>query len=202
MITKTTTLLLIAIVLLFSAAFQQYNAAPAQESKTNSDTPIKFPENYRQWVYLTTGFDMSYNPAMSMDHHMFDNVFVNPEAYKAFVETGTWPDKTTLVLEVRGAKSKGSINEQGNYQDTEVMGLEVHMKDEARFPGKWAFVGFDDNKVAKVVPTSASCYTCHEAHAAVDTTFVQFYPTLLAIAKAKGTLAASYQKEIAAAPQK
>ena len=30
---------------------------------------------------------MSYNPAMRMDHHMFDNVFVNPEAYKAFVET-------------------------------------------------------------------------------------------------------------------
>ena len=36
---------------------------------------------------------MSYNPAMQMgNHHMFDNVFVNPEAYKAFVETGTWPD--------------------------------------------------------------------------------------------------------------
>jgi hypothetical protein len=147
------------MVLLFSAASQQYNSAPAQESKTKSDAPIKFPENYRQWVYLTTGFDMSYNPAMSMDHHMFDNVFVNPEAYKAFVETGTWPDKTVLVLEVRGGKSKGSINKQGNYQDTEVMGLEIHMKDEARFPGKWAFVGFDDNKVAKVVPTSASCYT-------------------------------------------
>ena len=202
MLTKTTNLLFITMVLLFSAAFQQYNSAPAQESKTKSDAPIKFPENYRQWVYLTTGFDMSYNPAMSMDHHMFDNVFVNPEAYKAFVETGTWPDKTDLVLEVRGGKSKGSINKQGNYQDTEVMGLEIHMKDEARFPGKWAFVGFDDNKVAKVVPTSASCYTCHEAHAAVDTTFVQFYPTLLPIAKSKGTLSASYQKDIAAAPQK
>ena len=44
------------------------------------------------------GFDMSYNPAMQMGHHMFDNVFVNPAAYKAFVETGTWPDKTVLVL--------------------------------------------------------------------------------------------------------
>lgn len=202
MIAKTTPLLLIVIVLLCSAAFQQYPAASTSEPKKESDTPIKFPENYRQWVYLTTGFDMSYNPAMSMDHHMFDNVFVNPEAYKAFVETGTWPDKTTLVLEVRGAHSKGSINEQGNYQDTEVMGLEVHMKDEARFPGKWAFVGFDDNKTAKVVPTSASCYTCHEAHAAVDTTFVQFYPTLLPIAKSKGTLSASYQKEVAGQAQK
>ncbi len=139
---------------------------------------------------------------LKMDHHMFDNVFVNPESYKAFVETGTWPDKTMLVLEVRGAKGKGSINQKGSYQDTEVMGLEVHMKDEARFAGKWAFVGFDDNKVAKVVPTTAECYRCHADHAAVDTTFVQFYPTLLPIAKSKGTLSAAYQKDIAASPQK
>jgi hypothetical protein len=53
------------------------------------------------WVYLSTGFDMSYNPATHMDPHTFDNVFVNPEAYEAFVATGTWPDKTMLVLELR-----------------------------------------------------------------------------------------------------
>ncbi len=52
------------------------------------------------------------------DHHMFDNVFVNPAAYQAFVKTGTWPDKTMLVLEVRGAQGKGSINQKGNYQGT------------------------------------------------------------------------------------
>jgi hypothetical protein len=198
MISKTATLLFTVIVLLFSAGFQSAKG-PRSIAENTSNAPIKFPENYRQWVYLTTGFDMSYNPAMTVDHHMFDNVFVNPEAYKVFVETGTWPDKTMLVLENRGARSKGSINQQGNYQDTEVMGLEVHMKDEARFPGKWAFVGFDDNKIAKIVPTSASCYSCHEAHAAVDTTFVQFYPTLLPIAKGKETLSAAYLKESGAA---
>jgi hypothetical protein len=36
----------------------------------------------------------------------------------------------------------------------------------------------------------------------VDTTFVQFYPTLLPIAKAKGTLSAAYQKELADGTQK
>ncbi|HYU45886.1 MAG TPA: cytochrome P460, partial [Terriglobales bacterium] len=39
---------------------------------------------------------------------------------------------------------------------------------------------------------------CHEQHGAVDTTFVQFYPTLLEIAKKKGTLAQGYMKEEAA----
>ncbi|HZP18006.1 MAG TPA: cytochrome P460 family protein, partial [Terriglobales bacterium] len=158
---------------------------------------MKLPGNYREWVYLSTGMDMSYSPAaQGMDHHMFDNVFVNPEAYRSFLETGTWPDKTMLVLEVRMGQGKGSINQRGNFQ-TDVMGLEVHVKDEARFPGKWAFFGFDDNKTASMVPAGAECYSCHQAHGAVDTTFVQFYPTLLPIAKSKGTLSAGYRKESA-----
>ena len=201
MTNQKTILLLAAIVVLSSAALLQSAPAPRGSGpEYTSDDQLKLPENYRQWVYLTTGFDMSYSAgAMAMDHHMFDNVFVNPEAYKAFTETGTWPDKAMLVLEVRKAEGKGSINQRGNFQGGEVMGLEVHVKDESRFPGKWAFFGFDDTKTAKMTPKEAACYTCHQDHAAVDTTFVQFYPTLLPIAKAKGTLSASYQKESATA---
>jgi Cytochrome P460 len=195
--------LLSVLVLMSTFALHLFQTTPASSPEFTSDGQMKLPENYRSWVYLTTGFDMSYNPAlMNMDHHMFDNVFVNPEAYKAFVETGTWPDKTVMVLEARRAEGKGSINQKGNFQGTEVMGLEVHVKDEARFPGKWAFFGFDEGKTAKMVPTTASCYSCHSEHAAVDTTFVQFYPTLLPIAKAKGTLSGAYQKETAAQEQK
>jgi len=202
MMTKSKTLLLGGVVLLSSFACSQTVKTPSGSPEYSSDGQLKLPENYREWVYLTTGFDMSYNPAMQMGHHMFDNVFVNPESYKAFVETGTWPDKTLMVLEVRGAQDKGSINKSGNYQGTEVMGLEVHVKDEARFQGKWAFFGFDDSKAAKMVPLSAECYSCHAAHAAVDTTFVQFYPTLLPIAQKKNTLSAAYQKEKATPAQK
>ncbi len=57
-------------------------------------------------------------------------------------------------------------------------------------------LAFGDGKTAKMIPTSTDCYSCHAAHAAVDTTFVQFYPTLLPIATSKGTLSAAYQKEI------
>jgi hypothetical protein len=46
-----------------------------------------------------------------------------------------------------------------------------------------------------MIPTSADCYSCHAQHAAVDTTFVQFYPTLLPVATGKHTLSASYLKE-------
>jgi Cytochrome P460 len=196
-----TRIFLLAFVLVSSLlAFNQNASVPSTVPQYTSDGQLRLPEQYRQWVYLTTGFDMSYNPALQMsDHHMFDNVFVNPESYKTFVETGTWPDKTMLVLEARGAEGKGSINQRGNYQGTDVMAIEVHVKDEARFPGKWAFFGFASSsagdRTTKMIPLSADCYSCHAQHAAVDTTFVQFYPTLLPIATQKGTLTAAYQKE-------
>lgn len=201
MLTLVKTVLL-AVSLLPLTAFIAEDAATPGPQYTG-DAQLKLPENYREWVYLTTGFDMSYNKSAAIqDHHMFDNVFVNPDAYKAFMKTGTWPDKTILVLEERGAEGKGSINQKGNYQGGEIMGLEVHVKDESRFPGKWAFFGFDDAKTAKMIPTTASCYSCHSEHGAVDTTFVQFYPTLLPIAKTRQTLSAGYLKEFSTPPQK
>jgi hypothetical protein len=171
------------------------NPAAANLPEYTADGQMKFPANYREWVYLSTGIDMNYRPNAGMNHSMFDNVFVNPESYKYFVANGTWPDKTILVLEVRGAETKSAINKAGHYQTTEVMGREVHVKDESRFPGKWAFFGFDDAPTAKMFPTEMECYSCHAQHTAVDTTFVQFYPTLIEIAKKKGTLSAAYLKE-------
>src|SRR5947199_5526086 len=106
MINKAIPLTLALIVLFASVALLKSAPLPANGNgpEYTSDDQLKLPENYRQWVYLTTGFDMSYSAsAMAMDHHMFDNVFVSPESYKAFTETGTWPDKTMLVLEVRKA---------------------------------------------------------------------------------------------------
>jgi hypothetical protein len=176
------------------------NPAPAMHGPTyTSDGKLEMPANYREWVYLSTGFDMSYSPRMQAGHHMFDNVFVEPGAYQAFKKTGTWPDKTMFALETRGAIDKGSINKGGNYQSSELMGVEVHLKDTSRFPGGWAFFAFDEAKPATMIPTAANCYSCHAEHAAVDTTFVQFYPTLLPIAEAKGTLAAGYKHDLTAA---
>ena len=181
------------------APANQGNAAPANVPQYTADGRMKFPENYREWVYLTSGLDMSYRADMQMGHSMFDNVFVNPEAYKYFVANGTWPDKTMLVLEVRRAETKSAINKAGKYQTTELMGQEVHVKDESRFPGKWAFFGFDGKPTAQAFPAEMDCYSCHAQHTAVDNTFVQFYPTLIDIAKKKGTLSPAYVKEEAAA---
>jgi hypothetical protein len=166
-------------------------AGPSYES----DGRLKLPAHYREWIYLSSGIDMSYGAAMS-GHSMFDNVFVEPTAYREFVRTGRWPDGTSLVLEVRGASEKGSITKHGKFQNGAVMGLEVHVKDTKRFQGGWAFFSFSEGPApAKMIPTTVECYSCHQEHAAVDTTFVQFYPTLLSIATLKGTLSPAYRAE-------
>jgi hypothetical protein len=192
---------LLATAIAFPTAFWPPKAAQAASTSVPSydkDGALLPPTNYREWVYLTSGIDMSYaqKSAEMQDHSMFDNVFVNPEAYRSFLATGTWPDKTVMVLEVREARSKGSINQRGHYQGTDVMDFEVHVKDEARFPGKWAFFAFDSPAASgTLIPQGAPCYTCHTAHGAVDTTFVQFYPTLLPLAQKKGTLSTAFLKE-------
>lgn len=163
-------------------------AGPAFES----DGRLKFPGSYREWIFLSSGLDMSYGAA-PQGHSMFDNVFVEPTAYRQFVRTGTWPDGTLLVLESRVAAEKGSINQHGRFQAGETMGVEVHVKDGKRFQGGWAFFSFDGGRPAQMLPMSKDCYSCHQQHAAVDTTFVQFYPTLLPIATRMGTLSPGYK---------
>ena len=165
-------------------------AGPSYES----DGRLKYPARYREWVFLSSGIDMSYSKgAMSSMHSMFDNVFVEPTAYREFVRTGTWPDGTLLVLESRPAAEKGSINQRGKFQSGEPMGVEVHVKDTRRFQGNWAFFDFQSAQPAKMILMTEECYSCHQEHAAVDTTFVQFYPTLLPIATLKRTLSPGYK---------
>jgi hypothetical protein len=179
----------IALVVTHSVKAADKNPPPAT---------MPVPADYREWVYLTSGLDMTYTEpnagAKPDDNHTFDNVFVNPEAYKVFKQTGTWPDKTVLVLENRAGEGAVSINKGGKTQAHDVSGLEIH----AKINNEWAFYvrGGDGNE--HLLPKPASCYTCHEAHAAVDTTFTQFYPTLLPIAKEKKVLSAAYVAEEAA----
>ena len=166
--------------------------------KTSAPTTMPIPADYREWIYLTSGMDMTYAQAGAVGltadkKSVFDNVFVNPEAYKVFKQTGTWPDKTTFILENRIGEPNVSINKGGRTQSHDISGVEIH----AKMNNEWVFYVRGKDGQEHLVPKPASCYTCHEEHAASDTTFVQFYPTLLPIAQAKNTLSAAYLKETA-----
>jgi hypothetical protein len=144
------------------------------------------PADYREWMFLSAGFGMNYSPEPG-GHELFTNVFVQRWAYNDFVNSGKWPEQTMFVIDERDTASRSSINQKGHYQ-TDLMGLAVEVKDSAHNPDKWDYYGYNaDAKTAGAMPHGNGCWSCHDAHAAVEHTFVQFYPTLKPIAKKFGT---------------
>ena len=181
-------LVALAIVLgVFSDSGSSQTAAAAGPQFT-ADGKLVRPENYRRWVFVSSGYSMSYNQTPD-GMQMFTNVFVTPTAYDYFRAQGKWPDKTMFVLEIYGSESRGSINKSGKFQK-DLVGLDVEVKDEKRFPDKWAYFEFDQTRKAASADTPGqnACWKCHEQSAAVEHSFVQFYPELLKVAREKGTI--------------
>jgi hypothetical protein len=181
-------------------------AAAAEAPSFNAAGELERPADFREWIYLTSGLDMFYGPAAMAPTadgrrpSSFTNVYVTPPAYREFMKSGTWPDKTMFILEVRRAESAASIDNVGKSQGA-LLAIESAVKDVARFGGTagsngWGYFTFGGAaalaEAAKVLPTSASCYSCHAANTAVDNTFVQFYPTLYEVAKRLGTVKTTF----------
>jgi len=174
-------LLLGVCAALLAAAPEEKSAKPLYDAKGK----LLRPDDYREWMFLSAGYGMNYSPAPGR-HEMFTNVFVQSWAYQKFMNSGKWPEQTMFVIDERDAQSKGSINKTGHFQ-TDLMGLAVEVKDSSRFPETWAYFGFDaEGKTAEAMPKGNGCWSCHDAHGAVEHTFVQFYPTLKPVAKKFG----------------
>jgi hypothetical protein len=188
-------------VLAFCAAWSHAIGAQAPvdgPQYVNNDHLVR-PANYREWVFVGSGIGLTYDQGAN-GSTTFTNVFVNPAAYRGFMSTGRWPDKSVFVLEFRASGTEAPPNTAGRFQ-TRLVGLEAEVKD-SRFPDGWAFYNFrlkpdatprGEAAIADSVPPLAgkdvaSCVECHTKSTAVERTFVQFYPTLLEVARAKGTV--------------
>jgi hypothetical protein len=155
------------------------------------------PGDYREWPFLGSGLGLTYMEANAANAAPpFTNVFVNPSSYRSFIETGTWPNQTVFVLESRRSETNAAPNVGGRYQG-EMLGLEAEVKD-TRFPDGWAFFNFGRAPAltSAAAPLTGdavrACIECHTQHTAVERTFVQFYPTLLEVARRKGTLKSGF----------
>jgi hypothetical protein len=172
-------------------AEQQPGGVPGDGPRYADGTNLIRPADYREWPFLASGLGMTYEPAagaQSSAPQLFTNVFVNPSSYRSFMQTGAWPDKTIFILEFRNSSSEASINKAGRFQ-TNLVALEAEVKD-SRLPDGWAFFNFGAKDVAPPLTgdRAADCVECHTKHTAVERTFVQFYPTLLEVARQKKTL--------------
>jgi hypothetical protein len=168
-------------LLLMGAAPEEKSSKPQYDAKGR----LVRPADYRDWEFLSAGYGMNYSPAPG-SREMFTNVFVQRWAYEEFLKSGKWPGHSIFVIDVRSAESEGSINKTGHFQ-ADLMALEVEVKDSRRNPDKWAYYSFQPNaRTAEAMPKGNDCWSCHDQHAAVEHTFVQFYPTLKPVAKAFG----------------
>ncbi len=137
------------------------------------------PEGYHTWPLVGASLGLSYaETPQGSGPGSFHRVYVNPSSYEAYERTGTFPDGTMFVLELYAAHEK-TAPAKGGYFEGPRVGLEASVKDRRRFPSGWAYFGFENGarSTATAFP-EARCHSCHVEHAARDSVFVQFYPTL------------------------
>ena len=139
------------------------------------------PEGFREWMFVGANLGMGYSEGQTNSRVTYHSIYIQREAYRQYANTGTFPNLTMLVMEVFSQGTNASINKKGSFADKSI-GIEVALKDEARFPEKWAyfnFIGEGDKPLADAGAfRKDACWNCHNKHGAVDNVFVQFYPTL------------------------
>jgi hypothetical protein len=171
----------------------------------DADGSLLRPEGYREWVFVGTPLtpnDMNGGMAPFPEFHA---VYIDPGSWAHYKKTGEFRDGTVLIKELISVGSKQATSGVGYFMG-EYLGLEAAVKSKAHFPdepGNWAYYSFttpgspmegDEMRAAMhagaplkdkapAFPT-AVCASCHQASAAEDMVFTQFYPVLRA-AKAK-----------------
>jgi hypothetical protein len=178
-----------------SSAYNQTSAAPPKNEEAkkssvtfNQDGELERPTGYRKWTYVGTPLtpnDMNDGNAPFPEFH---SVYMNPEAYNHYEETGEFPDGTVLVKELISVGEKEASSGSGYFMG-EFIGLEVAMKDKTRFkdePGNWAYFSFGHKYPLKdkaMAQPAVSCNDCHIGNAEEDWVFTQYYPVLRAAKK-------------------
>ena len=148
---------------------------------------LKRPIGYRKWVYVGTPLtpnDLNGGEAPFPEFHA---VYIDPESFAHFEKTGKFRDGTVIVKELIGVGDKEATSGKGYFMG-EFTGLEASIKDSKRFkdePGHWAYFSFGHTYPLKAMTAKnavASCNQCHQASAAHDYVFTQYYPVLRASA--------------------
>ena len=153
---------------------------------------LERPEGWREWVYIGTPLTPNALNGGEAPFPEFHSVYIDPSSFEHWQKTGEFREGTMLAKElalviVDDAHADGSTDQVSGrgYFMGELQGLEIALKDTARFPdepGGWAYFSFGHQaepyqQTAAAFPTE-SCNACHEASADQDWVFTQFYPVL------------------------
>jgi len=154
------------------------------------------PEGWEAWVMVGASIGLSYTepgaapeaaaapapavtPASAAAPGRFHNVFMQPWAYRHFLQTGEFAEETMFVLAFYDPSQDADPAAAGFYEGELSSTIEVHLKKQGLDDSGWGFFGFSgDAASGEAFPSEASCYTCHAERADLDNVFVQFYPAL------------------------
>ena len=184
--------LLTYIVMMFFIVMMGFSSPQAESkehAKFDKDGNLIQPENFawRKWIYVGTPVTPnSLNPPEAAFPE-FHNVYMDTNSFEHFSKTGEFPDGTLLIKELVSVGATQASSGKGFFEG-DFIGLEAAYKSKERFPdepGGWAYFTFSHKpppypESAKMQP-AASCNTaCHQALAADDWIFTQYYPVIRA----------------------
>lgn len=157
---------------------------PADElPRFTSDGLLMRPTGYEAWVMVGTSTGLSYNENVNVlpgaGPGMFNNVYLQPWAYRHFKRTGKFPEGAMFVLTFFEPSRNAAPARAGFYAGDPLPTFEVHVKRAGLHASGWGFFAFErDTEKSGMVPGSAACYSCHATEARTDHVFTQFYPAL------------------------
>lgn len=176
-----------------SARAQQMSYEP----KFTADGQLMLPEKHiwREWPFVGTPLTPNALNGGNAPFPEFHIVYIDPVSWEHYKKTGEFREGTVLAKELTRVRAPDGANKDGSTDEVsgtgyfmgEYSGFEITIKSKKRYPnepGNWAYYTFGHqpepyNQTAKRQPAEA-CNACHEAAAAEDFVFTQFYPVLRA----------------------
>ena len=117
--------------------------AMVKHAQYTSDGKAVRPEDWRSWKYVGTPLTPNALNGGEAPFPEFHNVYMEPSAFEAYKKTGEFAEGTQLAKELvlvitEGAHEDGSTNQVSGrgYFQGEFQGLELTVKESARFPNE------------------------------------------------------------------
>ena len=165
-------------------------SAPSWGPEWTAGGDLVLPRDFHQWVFLgapLTPNGLNGGQAGFPEYH---NVYVHPEVFRIYRETGDWPEGTIMLKELQlvrpGSYPDGSDDEpsgRGFFPGAR-NGIDISVKDSGRFADTegWGFFNFGHHAppyaaTAAVQPVDA-CAGCHIDNA-TNMVFSKFYTPIL-----------------------
>jgi hypothetical protein len=162
---------------------QQSQPAATPGKYVDKDGTIRLPEDYRlKWTHLGSWYVEGEKKASDGLH----DVYAEPEAVRAFQNTGKWPQGATIVKEIRASR-EGKMTTGNAHWDGQIIQWFVMVKDTNHtFAGNpnwgrgwgWALYSIDDPKKNTSTDYKIDCIGCHVPAQETDWIFTHGYPTL------------------------